>query len=162
MTRDILDYQGTKIGVMNIDPTWTEDFILRKLAEYAKPPLSPSEKMSVMLSRKVAESRDLSEQAINEFQEMVFKFFFLNNIPNEVAILKSCWAQHRLRAVDVNFGTGPMIIDVMNLAVSGSIETAWVVLGQMTPDNMKEPHHFFTQEWIDQFRSILGSKVGLS
>jgi hypothetical protein len=162
MIRNILDYQGNILGQLELPDDTPEEIWTQKLSPYAKPPPSPEEQFRQALSRKVEDSRKLADAAIDEFQQLVFAFFVENNIDEQMALLKSCWAHHRLRAVEIDLGTGPMIIDVLNLAITGSLETAWVVLGQMTPDDMSQPQHFFDQGWIDTFRNILGSKIGLS
>lgn len=160
-TRDILDYQGVKIGELELPDGTSEEEWASKLAQFAIAPPTEEQLLANYLTRKVSESRKIADEAIDEFQKQVFQYFLTEGVDEQLALLKSCWAHHRLRAVDVTIGGVPMTIDVMNLAITGSLETAWVVMGYMTPDAGDQPFHFFTADWIAQFRSIIGDKVGL-
>lgn len=75
---------------------------------------------------------------------------------------QAAWVHHRLRLVDFTLSDNTTIvqIDVMNLVISGDIETAEFVLGQMAPDDMSEPHHWWTQARIDWIRNEIRTYLG--
>lgn len=78
------------------------------------------------------------------------------------SIDQSAWVHHRLRKTDYTLSDNTTVvqIDVMNLVVSGDIETAEHVLGQMSPDDMTESYHWLTQERIDWIRNEIRQYLG--
>lgn len=78
------------------------------------------------------------------------------------SIDKSAWVHHRLRKVPYTLSDNTTVveIDVLNLVVSGDIETAESVLGQMSVDSMQESYHWLTQERIDWIRDEIRKYLG--
>lgn len=77
------------------------------------------------------------------------------------SIDQAAWVHHRLRKVDYVLDAGPTVqIDVLNLVVSGDIETAENVLGQMAPDDMSQSYHWWTQSRIDWIRNEIRTYLG--
>lgn len=111
------------------------------------------------LLRTVDESNVIAKDIIQKFKAENLSYFVANQIPNEVAIFNSLWLHHRLRAVEINVGGIPFVIDVLNLVVSGDLETALVVLQYMTPDDMTAPYHFLSQERINRLVSMLAAAL---
>lgn len=162
-TRDALNYLGQKVAEVS-EPDgveWTEQQWAEKLAPFAVPPPSQSDIMNEALQRAVKDSRAIADDIIENFKHANLSYFILNQVPNNLAILMSLHVHHRLRAVEVNIGGIPFTIDVMNLVVSGDLETAYVVLSYMTPDDMTMPYHFLSQERIDILKGLISSRVNI-
>lgn len=161
--RDILNYQGDKIGELE-EPsgvTWTEDEWTERLSRYASPPDTEQEQLHKILSREVSKSRIIADEIIEDFKLRNLKYFIENNISNDLAIMMSLHVHHRLRAVDVTVGGVPFTIDLLNLVISGDLETAYVVLKYMAPDSMELPYHFWSQEVIDLLRNSIADRIGI-
>lgn len=162
-SRDILNHEGAIIGTLS-EPdgiSWTEEEWLSKLAPFAVAPPSPQEQMLEHLARKVSESRLIADKIIEAFKKRNLAFFVENNIPNDLAIMMSLHVHHRLRAVSLNVGGVDFVIDVLNLVISGDLETAYVVLSYMQADDMSMPYHFLSQEVIDLLKVSIAERVGL-
>ena len=78
------------------------------------------------------------------------------------SIDQAAWIHHRLRKTDFTLSdeTTVVQIDVMNLVISGDMETAEFVLGQMVPDDMTEAYHWLNQERIDWIRNEIRTYLG--
>lgn len=78
------------------------------------------------------------------------------------SIDQAAWVHHRLRKMDYTLSDNQTVIqlDVLNLVVSGDIETAFFCLGQLEPDSMNEEYHFLSQERIDWLRSEIAQYLG--
>ena len=77
------------------------------------------------------------------------------------SIEQAVWLHYRLRKTEFTLSDENIItIDVMNLVVSGDIETAEVVLGQMVADDMSQPYHWLNQERIDWIRGEIRTYLG--
>lgn len=160
-TRDILDCQGNKIGELNMPDGTPEQDWAEALAPYALPPDPPEKQLLDYLSRSVAKSREISDEIIEGFKRRNLQYFIENGIPNEVAIMKSLWVHHRLRAVDINVWGLPITIDLMNLCISGDLETAYVVLQYMQPDDMSQPFHYLSAEVIQSLAQSIKDRVDM-
>ena len=161
--RDILNYEGTKIGELE-EPsgvTWTEEEWTERLSKFAVAPATPQDQMIQMLSRQVSESRKIADEIIEAFKLRNLKFFIDNEIPNDLAIMMSLHVHHRLRAVEITVGGVAFTIDLLNLVISGDLETAYVVLKYMQPDSMEQPYHFWSQEVIDLLRTSIADRIGI-
>ncbi len=161
MTRDILDYEGNKIGELTLPDDTAEAVWTAKLSAYAKAPPTQEEQMKKALSRAVRDSRDMADNIIECFKRSNLEYFVTSGISNELALLKSMWTHNRLRAMDISVNGLSMTIDLMNLVVSGDLETAYFVLGLITPDDMSQPYHFLSQEKIDELRGMVADKIGV-
>lgn len=75
---------------------------------------------------------------------------------------QAAWVHHRLRKVPVTLSdeTTVLEIDVMNLVISGDMETADMVLGQMIADDMTKTYHWLNQERIDWIRNEIRTYLG--
>ncbi len=78
------------------------------------------------------------------------------------SIDQSAWVHHRMRKIDFTLSdtTTVVQIDLMNLIISGDIETAEYVLGQLAPDDMTQTYHWLTQARIDWIRNEIRSYLG--
>jgi hypothetical protein len=163
MTRDILDYLGNKLGEIS-EPegiSWTEEEWEGKLSPYAAAPPTVEEQTYVALERTVLQSRAWADEIIEEFKKENLAYFLENSVPNDLAIMVSLHVHHRLRAIDITVGGLPLTIDLMNLVISGDLETAFVVLSYMEPDDMTMPYHWFSQERINSLKAKIATRVGL-
>lgn len=162
MIRDILNYNGDKIGELELPDDTPEEIWAARLEPYLTPPPSPEEQMQAALSRTVAESRKIADDIMGQLKVRNLAYFIENNVSNDLAIMKSLWTHHRLRAASITVGGVPFVIDVLNLVVSGDLETAWVVLGAMEPDDMSQPFHFLEDGVLIFLRQLLGERIGLA
>lgn len=78
------------------------------------------------------------------------------------SIDQSAWVHHRMRKIDFTLSdtTTVIQIDLMNLIISGDIETAEYVLGQLAPDDMTQSYHWLTQTRIDWIRNEIRAYLG--
>lgn len=161
MKREILNYLGEKIGELElpdetIDEVWEEE-----LAKYAIPPKSQLEQMSEALTRAVSTSRVLADQIIEEIKKENLQFFLTSGMSQDLAIMLSLHTHSRMRAIDIKVGGMPFTIDLMNLIISGDLETAWVVLSYMNPDDMSMPFHYFSREAIENIKLKISARVSI-
>jgi len=160
--RDILDYQGVKIGELELPDGTSEEVWAAKLAPYAVAPLTQEQQIISQLKRTVQESKVIADEVMEEFKKENLLYFATAGISNDLAVLKSLWVHHRLRAVDITVGGLPVTVDIMNMVVSGDIETAYVALSYMTPDDMSQDYHFLSTEKINDLKTKLGARLGLA
>ena len=75
---------------------------------------------------------------------------------------QAAWVHHRLRKMDYTMTDTTTIVqlDLMNLVVSGDIETAEQALGQMSADDMTEAYHWLNQDRIDWIRNEIRNYLG--
>lgn len=75
---------------------------------------------------------------------------------------QAAWVHHRMRKVDYTLAEDSTVvhIDLMNLIVSGDIELAYFVMGQMAPDDMSKPYHWWTQARIDWVMNEIATYLG--
>ena len=85
-----------------------------------------------------------------------------NIIEGLSSIDQAAWIHHRLRKIDYTLSDNVTVvqIDVMNLVVSGDIETAEQVLGQIVPDDMTQAYHWLSQARIDWIRNDIRTYLG--
>lgn len=165
MTRDILDYNGVKIGELNVPDNTSENIILEKLSAYSKAPPSQQEIAIISLEKSISDRRIYSEQMLERFKKRNIL------LEHPVNIAQALWMHHRMRAIPVVFMhpvlTGGEVLnltlDILNLAIPGDIEVACVALQCIPPDqldDMSKPYHFFntaTRDWIvSDMKSYLG------
>lgn len=102
-------------------------------------------------------------QANKEFADDMMQRLKEKNVSEGLSSIdQSAWIHHRMRKVDYTLSDAVTVvqIDVMNLVVSGDIETAEHTLGQMSPDDMSEPYHWLTQDRIDWIRNEIRAYLG--
>lgn len=155
-TRDILNHLGVKIGELSLPIGTSESqwaMILGTYSQVPKDPVIEEIKMSVKRGKEIA------DEVMETFKKNNILRFAAQGISNEEALMKSIWTHHRLRAVEINLGLGPRVVDLMNLCISGDIETAYIILQYMTPDDMSQPDHFLSQEVIDELKNLIGAHL---
>jgi hypothetical protein len=97
-----------------------------------------------------------------QFADELMQELKLMNIEAGVNLSQSLWIHHRLRVLTFTVAPGhvtafpplaPLVnqtitIDFMNLVISGDIETAFAALVCATPDDMSQPYHALSAEFI--------------
>lgn len=110
---------------------------------------------------------DLAEYQLNytiatrkEYSEKLLDRFKSRNLSDGINALQALWLHHRVRALSINVAGLPMIIDLLNMAISGDVEMACITLQYTTPDDMSMPYHWLNQErlnfLINDMKSFLG------
>jgi hypothetical protein len=86
--------------------------------------------------------------------------FKQNNIDEGINALQAMWIHERMRAWSYTFMGNSFTVDLMNMSVSGDIETACLALQYGTADDMSHPKHWFTQDRlnfiINEMKQFLG------
>lgn len=98
-----------------------------------------------------------------EFADDMMQRLKVRNLSEGLASIdQAAWVHHRLRKTDYTLSDGATVvqIDVLNLVISGDIETAENVLSQLAPDNMTESYHWWTQARIDWVRNEIRTYLG--
>jgi thioredoxin-like negative regulator of GroEL len=106
----------------------------------------------IFVKKSVKENKEFAEDLIQKLKEK-------NLMEGLNSIDQAAWIHHRLRKVDYILSDNVTVvqIDVLNLVISGDVETAEEVLGQMPPDDMTEAQHWWTQERIEWVRNEIRS-----
>jgi hypothetical protein len=153
MIRDVLDWQGNKIGELSLPDGTSEEVWAEKLAAYAKPPSDP---VTFSINWLIKERKQFAEEMMERFKN--------RNIISGINAIKALWLHHRMRAWEVTlpaqFGGASMVVDILNMAVSGDLETAYFAIRYGTIDDMSQPHHCVdasVKEWLEnELRNYLG------
>lgn len=152
MKRDILDYQGNKLGELELPDGTTEEVWEAKLAHFSKPPPGEQQIIDSRLNQTI-------EQRIQWAKDMLQRFK-KRNISLGINGMQALWLHHRMRALDINFNGVAMTEDLINMAAAGDIETSCLALIYSTPDDGSQAYHWYTAEtrqWlIDEMKSYLG------
>ena len=96
------------------------------------------------------------------------------NIQNDATLAQSLWIHTRLRKLEItplqaHADAFPalqpvvgvtLVIDLMNLVISGDLETAYATLLCTTPDPMTEEYHVLDQDLIDWIKNEIAVYLG--
>ena len=140
-TRDILNYLGVKIGEMELPVETTEEQWQEKLAPYSIDPNAGL--MTKYLVGSIKDRRAYADDLIERFK--------LANMQAGISASQAMWLQHKMRALNVSFYGLPLVIDMMNLIVSGDAEVACLALMNCEVDDMTQSYHFFSaarRDWL--------------
>ena len=155
MGRPIIDYFGNQVGTLNLPEGTSEQIWAEKLEEYKKP--LPDQ---AVLARAylIKDRKDFADQMMQRFKD--------RNIVEGINVLQALWLHHRMRAWEVTMPAGmggfSYTVDVMNMAVSGDLETAYFALRYGELDDMTEPFHCIDQEVIDWLKNELKNYLGFN
>lgn len=110
---------------------------------------------TLVVSKSVKQNKEFADDMMQRLKEK-------NILEGLDSIDKSAWVHHRMRKVDYTLSDTTTVaqLDVMNLVVTGDIETAEQALGQMSPDDMTKDYHWLTQERIDWIRNEIRNYLG--
>jgi len=108
-----------------------------------------------IIQNTVRQNKDFADNLMQKLKEK-------NILEGLNSIDQSAWVHHRMRKVDYTLSDATTVVqlDVMNLVVTGDIETAEHALGQMSPDDMSEDYHWLTQDRIDWIRNEIRDYLG--
>ena len=95
-----------------------------------------------------------------EFAQNLLIDFRQMNLDDGINAQQALWLHHRSRALDVVVGGQPMVVDVLNMAMVGDIEAAFVALSSCIPDDMSQPYHWFNQSKIDWLKNKIAEQMG--
>lgn len=108
----------------------------------------------VYIHNTVRENKDFADDMMQRMKER-------NLLEGLSSIDQAAWVHHRLRKTDYVLDAGATVqIDVLNLVISGDIETAEHVIGQMSPDDMTQAYHWLTQDRLDWIRNEIRTYLG--
>lgn len=151
ITRDILDYNGSKVGTIDFEDGTSEQEIEKVLSKYLKEP-DDVDPIEYNISVTVSQRRQWAEEIIEEMKK--------DNLKEGINALQALWVHHRMRALSVTVSGVPFVIDLLNLVVSGDLEVAYVALGACSPDSMDQPYHWLSSEKIAAYRLKIAKKLG--
>ena len=123
---------------------------------------------SVQIEISIAERRRWAEELMQRLKKM--------NIDSGLGLAQSLWVHSRLRALEITVLEAhaaampqltPLVgqtitIDLMNLVVSGDIETAFAALMCVVPDDMSEEYHALSTEMIGWIMNEIATYLGWS
>jgi hypothetical protein len=89
-------------------------------------------------------------------------------------LAQSLWAHHRIRALEIVVTQDlansmsvftplvgqTIVIDALNLVISGDVETAYFVFAAATPDDGTQAYHALTSEFMGFMRNQIGIYLG--
>lgn len=139
--RDILNYLGVKIGELELPFETTEEQWQERLSAYSVDPSAGL--MQKYITATIKDRRLYADDLIERFKKY--------NMESGISASQAMWLQHKMRALNVNFYGLPMVIDMMNLIVSGDAEVATLALMNCEVDDMSMPYHFFSaakRDWL--------------
>lgn len=136
MKRDILDKNGLVIGQLEMPDDTSEAAWQAKLNEY---------KLDLQID--AAQVVKFNIKARKEFADQMLEDFKAKNMSDGINVMQALWMHSRMRELSIVIGGVPMKLDILNMAVSGDIETACVALQYCTPDDMSMPYH-----WLNSIR----------
>lgn len=154
MIRDILNYQGNKIGELELPDNTPEDVWDKKLASFAVAPPSQEEVQASYLEYSIIERKQFAEKMLENFKA--------RNISQGINAVQGMWMHHTLRAYPVTFAGMNFTIDIMNLAISGDLEIACLCLMYGYTDSGEESYHWLTSERKNYIISELKAFLGWS
>lgn len=155
MGRPIVDWQGNQIGVLNLPEGTSEQVWAAKLDEYRQEP----EDINIRKVQWLIKDR-------KQFADDMMQRFKNNNIVNGLNVVQALWLHHRMRAwevtLPVQYGGFSYVVDVLNMAVSGDLETAYFAIRFGTLDDMSQAYHCIDQDMVDWLKNELSSYLGFN
>lgn len=86
--------------------------------------------------------------------------FKQKNISEGITASQAMWLHHRMRAWTYTYGGIEYTVDIVNMGMSGDIQTACLALLYGSADSMEEDHHWMSAErkaWLtNEMKSFLG------
>jgi hypothetical protein len=155
MQRNVLDYQGNVIGVLDMPDGTTEEMWEVELSKYSKPPSDPS---AVARKFLIKDRKIFADEMMQRFKD--------RNITTGLNVVQALWLHHRMRAWEVTlpaqYGGFSYVVDVLNMAVSGDLETAYFAIRFGTLDDMSQPYHCINQSTVDWLKNELKDYLGFN
>lgn len=155
MGRPIINIDGVQIGILSLPEETSESEWAAKLDEYKKP-----------LPDQAALARDYLIKDRKQFADEMMQRFKDRNMVHGINVTQALWLHHRTRAWSVTlppqFGGFQYTVDILNMAVSGDLETAYFALRFGTLDDMTQPYHCVDQALIDWLKNELKTYLGFN
>jgi len=95
-----------------------------------------------------------------EFAQNLLIDFRQMNLDAGINAQQALWLHHRSRALEVSIGGQTMVVDVLNMAMVGDVEAAFVALSNCTPDDMSQPYHWFNAERVNWLKDKIAQQMG--
>lgn len=157
MGRPILDWQDNIIGTLNLPEGTSEQVWAEKLQEYKNPPPDINQ---IKVNWLIKDRKIFADEMMQRFKN--------RNINGGLNVVQALWLHHRMRAWEVQlpaqYGGFSYVVDVLNMAVSGDLETAYFAIRFGTMDAMDQPYHCVDQavmDWLkDELKNYLGFNLG--
>ena len=151
--RNIINYQGIKIGELNFPIGTSEQEMLRVLSLYTLPPPSTLEKTQAYLNTSIKQRKEFSEDLLERFKQ--------RNMLEGINADHAFWLHDVLRRYETKDMSGrDRVVDIFNTAITGDVEAACLALINGYTDNMLEPFHWFSgdrKQWlITEMKAYLG------
>ena len=116
----------------------------------------------------------LRDNAARDFSSKLTAVLKVFNQGQGMNLAQSLWAHHRIRALEIVVTQDlanavsvfsplvgqTIVIDAMNLVISGDIETAYFVFTAATPDDGTQAYHALTSEFLGFMRNQIGIYLG--
>ena len=149
MKRNVLDKDGTVIGSMDFPDDTPESVVQAKLEDYRK---------AITIDSRFQTKFTIQQR--KAFAEQMLEDFKAKNIEDGINAMQALWMHHRMRELPIVIGGVSMKQDLMNMSVSGDIETACIALQYAVPDDMSMPYHWLSSarlNWlINKMKVYLG------
>lgn len=155
MLRDILDYQNNKIGELDLPENTTEEVWDENLNKYKTPPVNAQ---AMALNWLIKDRKIFAEDMMERFKN--------RNILSGMNIIKALWLHHRTRSWPVTLppqmGGFSYTVDILNMAVSGDLETAYFSLRYGVLDDMTQPYHCLDADTVGWLKNELSNYLGFN
>jgi len=114
------------------------------------------------------------DEAQRKFASNLMAVLKVLNKGSNISLAQSLWVHHRLRALQIVITSdlatampvfNPLVgltvtIDLLNLVVSGDLETAYFTIAAATPDDMSEDYHALSSTTLAFMRNQIGIYLG--
>jgi len=147
--RNILDINGHIVGELELPDGTPEDIWAEKLNQF---------KTNLTVDASLATKFTIKER--KEFADQLLEEFKARNIADGITAIQALWMHHRMRALPVTIGGLPMVLDILNMAISGDVETACIALQYTEADDMTMPYHWLNAERIAWIVSKMKNYLG--
>jgi hypothetical protein len=155
ITRDALNYLGQKIGEVSFPDGTSEDVIAKKLAPYAVAPVSQEEMVQKSLMKNIKQRKEYADDLLERFKA--------KNISEGINALQAMKLHEKMAELHYVFMGQSMKADILNMAVSGDIETAILALMNTTDlDDGSAPYHWLNEARRDWLVADMKAYLGWS
>lgn len=100
------------------------------------------------------------DESRKDFAAKIFAEFKQKNKDEGISDIQALWLHHRTKAWSISYKGYNFTVDLMNMGLSGDIETACLTLMSGQPDDMTQPYHWMNQERINflvtEMKAFLG------
>ena len=147
--RNILDINGNVVGELEMPDGTPESVWTEKLNQF---------KTNLSVDASAATKFTIKER--KEFADQLLEEFKARNIADGITATQALWMHHRMRALSITIGGVPMVLDILNMAVSGDVETACIALQYAQADDMSMSYHWLNEARIAWIVSKMKNYLG--